>query len=99
MKAKIASVGHNRVRLEYDDCYTGNRVCRIFVAPPHGGYVREIVKNGLMKQVYSNLSLTVGDALDTWTGGTPLLLIDCIRLEYKAMRHRSMLVSNRGKPM
>lgn len=80
MKTKIWQDG-NRVVVEYDDVFTGERRRREFMVPANGGYVREWISGG-WRQVCDGLE-ALGDTLYLPEGAS---LIALIRHEYRAMR-------------
>lgn len=83
MKMKLTIDAAGFVTLEYDEnSYwgEGDRVSRVFMCPPDGGYVREMV-DGKWVQVCDRLA-HLGSTLSCSRDALP----DLIRREYRAMR-------------
>lgn len=85
MRMKITTDSIGYVTLEYDEnSYwgDGDRVSRVFMCPPDGGYVREMSDKGEWVQVCERLA-SLGSTLSCSSCNA---LPDTIRREYRAMR-------------
>ncbi len=84
MKAKFTIDSIGRVTISYDDETLDGviRVERTFTCPEDGGYVREYLSNGELKQVCDRLASMGSTLMCSSRADLPAL----IRREYRALR-------------